>query len=115
MPSLEQSQRKSWASICSCSSCKIEAMTAAGYDDSAPVEDGPEELAEARLGLSQRCDTCYVPSADIAPFQGVDFPKYCSCHVAYAHACTIHYTDCEWAQPESSVRFAGTLLRGGSD
>ena len=50
MPSLEQSQRKSWASICSCSSCKIEAMTAAGYDDSAPVEDGPEELAEARLG-----------------------------------------------------------------
>ena len=25
----------------------VEAMTAAGYDDAAPVEDGPEELAEA--------------------------------------------------------------------
>jgi hypothetical protein len=39
---------KPWASVwCVLYVCKLsEAMTAAGHDDSSPVEDGPEELAE---------------------------------------------------------------------
>ena len=36
----------SFRMMCMSANCTSEAMTAAGHDDSSPVEDGPEELAE---------------------------------------------------------------------
>lgn len=36
----------SFRMMCVSATCPSEAMTAAGHDDSSPVEDGPEELAE---------------------------------------------------------------------